>query len=437
MKLRNFLRALGLIIFLSHQSIYAQTKNLRVNSDRLDAQLKKLSTYGMNAQGGNDRVAFSDHEINARTFLASYLEALGLEVHTDAAANLIATKRGKNNKLSPIAFGSHIDAVPNGGHYDGDVGVVGAIEVLETLIENNIQTDHPLELIIFSNEEGAIFGSRALAGKLDSTALEVITASGYTNAEGITRLGGDPDKVMEIKRNPEDLHAFLELHIEQGNVLHKSNLDIGVVEGIVGLKWWDVEITGLTNHAGTTPMNDRKDALLAAAQFILAVNDKIKKNEGAQVGTVGRIEAFPGAPNVIPGKVITSLEIRDLNADKIAFLFNQIEARAHEIGKSTQTTFEFKPINATAEPALTDQRIQDLIRKNASNLNYSFRTMPSGAGHDAQDMALITPTGMIFVPSVDGISHAPDEYSTPAAIAKGANLLLHSILELDKTKFIN
>ena len=437
MKLRNFLRALGLIIFLSHQSIYAQTKNLRVNSDRLDAQLKKLSTYGMNAQGGNDRVAFSDHEINARAFLTSNLEALGLEVHTDAAANLIATKRGKNNKLSPIAFGSHIDAVPNGGHYDGDVGVVGALEVLETLIENNIQTDHPLELIIFSNEEGAIFGSRALAGKLDSTALEVITASGYTNAEGITRLGGDPDKVMEIKRNPEDLHAFLELHIEQGNVLHKSNLDIGVVEGIVGLKWWDVEITGLTNHAGTTPMNDRKDALLAAAQFILAVNDHIKKNEGAQVGTVGRIEAFPGAPNVIPGKVITSLEIRDLNADKIAFLFNQIEARAHEIGKSTQTTFEFKPINATAEPALTDQRIQDLIRKNASNLNYSFRTMPSGAGHDAQDMAMITPTGMIFVPSVDGISHAPDEYSTPAAIAKGANLLLHSILELDKTKFIN
>ena len=239
----------------------------------------------------------------------------------------------------------------------------------------------------------------------------------------------------EVKRSPEDLHAFLELHIEQGNVLHKNKLDIGVVEGIVGLKWWDVEITGLTNHAGTTPMNDRKDAMIAAAQFVLAVNEIITKTEGAQVGTVGRIEAFPGAPNVIPGKVILSLEIRDLDAAKIILMFKQIEAKAHEIGKSTETSFEFKPIDATAEPALTDIRIQDIIRQNAIDLNYSQKTMPSGAGHDAQDMAVITPTGMIFVPSVNGISHAPQEYSTPEAIAKGANVLLHSILDIDKLEF--
>jgi len=218
-------------------------------------------------------------------------------------------------------------------------------------------------------------------------------------------------------------------------VLHKNKLDIGVVEGIVGLKWWDVEITGLTNHAGTTPMNDRKDAMIAAAQFVLAVNEIITKTEGAQVGTVGRIEAFPGAPNVIPGKVILSLEIRDLDAAKIILMFKQIEAKAHEIGKSTETSFEFKPIDATAEPALTDIRIQDIIRQNAIDLNYSQKTMPSGAGHDAQDMAVITPTGMIFVPSVNGISHAPQEYSTPEAIAKGANVLLHSILDIDKLEF--
>ncbi len=421
------------ILFLVFHSTLAQ-EELRVNADRLEAQLKKLATFGRNAQGGNDRVAFSDFDIAARIHLTSYLENLGLKVSTDAAGNLIAYRQGKQKGAKAIAFGSHIDAVPNGGHYDGDVGVMGGIEVLETLIENNVMTDHPLELIIFSNEEGAIFGSRAMAGKIDQATLEVQTASGFTNGEGVKRIGGDPDRILEVKRTSDDLHAFLELHIEQGNILHKNKVDIGVVEGIVGLNWWDVEITGFTNHAGTTPMNDRKDAMIAAAQFVLAVNEIVTSTEGAQVGTVGRIEAFPGAPNVIPGKVIASLELRDLNAEKIKSLYKKIEQKGFEIGATTGTKFSFTPIDATAEPALTDLRIQSLIRSKAKTLGYSHKTMPSGAGHDAQDMAVITPTGMIFVPSVNGISHAPEEYSTPEAIAKGANVLLHSILELDKTK---
>jgi N-carbamoyl-L-amino-acid hydrolase len=436
--MHNFSKRVGFIIlacFCFFSAIQAQQEHLQVNTDRLDSQLKKLATFGMNSNGGNDRVAFSDYDIAAREFLTEYLTNLGLTVEVDAAGNLIAKRKGKNNALPSIAFGSHIDAVPNGGHYDGDVGVMGAIEVLETMIENKIETDHPLELLIFSNEEGAIFGSRALAGKIDQATLAVQTASGYTNGEGIARIGGNPEKVLDMKRSPEALHAFIELHIEQGNILHKNKLDIGVVEGIVGLKWWDVEITGLTNHAGTTPMNDRKDALIAAAHFVLSVNELITQTEGAQVGTVGRIEAFPGAPNVIPGKVITSLEIRDLEAAKIALLFKKIEAKAHEIGKATQTTFTFKPIDATADPALTDPRIQNIIRQNADEFNFSHKTMPSGAGHDAQDMALITPTGMIFVPSVNGISHAPEEYSSPEAIAKGATILLHSILDIDKAQF--
>ena len=421
----------GLLCIQSVYPLQAQ----QVNAERLEANLKKLSTFGKNALGGNDRVAFSDYDIEARAFLTTYLENLGLNVHTDAAGNLIARRSGKKKGAKPIAFGSHIDAVPNGGHYDGDVGVMGGLEVMETLIEKGIETDHPLELIVFSNEEGAIFGSRAMAGKIDQATLEVKTASGYTNGEGIVRVGGDPKKVFEVKRSSDELHAFLELHIEQGNVLHKNGLDIGVVEGIVGLKWWDVEILGLTNHAGTTPMNDRKDALIAASKFVLAVNEIVTGMEGAQVATVGRIEAFPGAPNVIPGKVIASLEIRDLNADKIKSIYTQIEQRAYAIAKDTQTQFNFIPIDATAAPALTDERIQSVIRKNADRLGYTHKTMPSGAGHDAQDMAVITPTGMIFVPSVDGISHAPEEYSTPEAIAKGANVLLQSLLDLDKISF--
>lgn len=421
--------------FLFSVCCFAQTLQVQVNQNRLEAQLKKLSTFGMNDQGGNDRIAFSDYDIQARVHLTTYMENLGLNVRVDAAGNLIALRDGKNKELKPIVFGSHIDAVPNGGHYDGDVGVMGALEVLETLIENNIWTNHPLEMIIFTNEEGAIFGSRALAGKIDASTLEVATASGYTNGEGIKRLGGDPSQVMNIKRNPEDLHAFLELHIEQGNVLYKNNLDVGIVEGIVGLKWWDVEFTGMTNHAGTTPMDDRKDAMIAAAKFVLAVNETVNQMEGAQVGTVGRIEAFPGAPNVIPGKVISSLELRDLDAKKIQTLFLQIEKRADQIAVETGVEIIFKPIDATADPALMDQRIQSIIKKKAIELGYTHKTLPSGAGHDAQDMALIAPTGMIFVPSVNGISHAPEEYSTPQAIAKGANLLLHSILEIDTTSF--
>ena len=423
------------LFFLCLTGINAQKSPLQINAERLEAQLQKLSTFGMNSKGGNDRVAFSDYDLAARAYLTEYLTALGLTVEIDAAANLIAKKKGKDQSLPVIAFGSHIDAVPNGGHYDGNVGVIGAIEVVETLIENNIQTQHPLELIIFSNEEGAIFGSRALAGKIDQATLEVPTASGYTNGAGINRLGGNTAHVLNIKRNPETLHAFLELHIEQGNRLHQKQIDIGVVEGIVGLKWWDVEITGNTNHAGTTPMEDRKDALIAAAQFILAVNEIVTQTQGAQVGTVGRIKAYPGAPNVIPGKVIASLEIRDLDAAKINSLFQQIKKRSEAIAATTQTQFEFKPIDATAAPALTDPRIQEVIRQNAEALNYSHITLPSGAGHDAQDMAVLTPTGMIFVPSVNGISHAPEEYSTPEAIAKGTTVLLNSILAIDNILF--
>ena len=426
---------LVLLFLLYPNFISAQENLLKVNAQRLDKQLQKLSTFGMNPAGGNDRVAFSDYDLQARAYLTDYLKALGLSVEVDAAGNLIAKRKGQDQTLPVIAFGSHIDAVPNGGHYDGNVGVMGAIEAVETLIENNIQTQHPLELIIFSNEEGAIFGSRALAGKIDRATLAVQTASGLTNGEGIKRLGGNPEQALHIKRKPENLHAFLELHIEQGNILHQNNLDIGVVEGIVGLKWWEVEITGKTNHAGTTPMNDRQDALIAAAQYVLAVNEIIKGTKGAQVGTVGRIKAEPGAPNVIPGKVVASLEIRDLDANKIDALFQQIKKRTEAIAKATKTQFKFKPIDATAAPALTDLRIQEVIRQNANALNFSHMTLPSGAGHDAQDMAVLTPTGMIFIPSINGISHAPEEYSTPEAIAKGATVLLNSILTIDKMTF--
>ena len=272
--------------------LYSQNRIINVNSERLNKNLIKLSEFGINSNKGNDRLAYSDYDISARKYLINYLKEIGTEVKIDYAGNIIAFRKGKIDKLKPISFGSHIDAVPNGGHYDGDVGVISSIEILEVLYENKIYTDHPLELIIFSNEEGALFGSRAIAGKIDDNTLDVMTSSGFTIQEGIKRIGGNPEKVFELARKKNDVHAFLELHIEQGNILNSNNIDIGVVEGIVGIKWWDVVVSGFANHAGTTPMDIRQDAMIAAAKFVLLVNKVVNSLEGAQVGTVGRISAY-------------------------------------------------------------------------------------------------------------------------------------------------
>ncbi|TDQ30970.1 Zn-dependent hydrolase [Zeaxanthinibacter enoshimensis] len=420
-----------LIISLLYSPLFAQS-GLQVNQERLEEQLKTLATYGQREDGTTNRVAFSEADIKGRAYVMQLMRDAGLEVHIDAAANIIGRKPGTEKKLKPLSTGSHIDMVPDGGNYDGIVGSLAAIEVVKTLQENNIRTRHPLEVIIFSNEEGGVMGSRALAGKLGKDALKVRNSTGYSMAEGIQRLGGDTTRLGEVIRKKGDLAAFLELHIEQGGILDQNDEDIGVVEGIVGIKWWEVVIRGKANHAGTTPMDQRADALLSAAHFIIAVNDVALANEGKHVCTVGRIVAKPGAPNVIPGEVILSLEIRDLSMEKMDMLYGQIKDKATDIENKIGTTFTISPIDGTGDPALTDPEIRELIRSTATKLGLSHRHMQSGAGHDAQDMALLAPTGMIFVPSKDGISHSPAEYSSPEDIANGANVLLHTLLQLDQ-----
>ncbi|MDX1315629.1 MAG: Zn-dependent hydrolase, partial [Eudoraea sp.] len=360
------------------------------------------------------------------------MREVGLEVTVDFAGNIIGKRAGKKSGLKPIGFGSHIDMVPDGGNYDGIVGSLAAIEVVKVLQEAKVTTKHPLEVIIFSNEEGGVMGSRALAGALNEEALTVVNSTGYSMGEGIERIGGDTSRLKEVIRPKGSLAAFLELHIEQGGILDREQLDIGVVEGIVGLRWWDVTITGMPNHAGTTPMNMRKDALLAGARFIQAVNEEALKLQGKQVATVGRIQAYPGAPNVIPGSVVLSLEIRDLSDQTIDLLFANIKERAASIASDSGTQFDFTLLDTTGKPALTADWIQEEIRKSSELLGLSHRQMQSGAGHDAQDMALICPVGMIFVPSKGGISHSPREFTSAQDMANGANVLLHTLLALDK-----
>ena len=419
------------IIVISNTFSFSQ-ESYQVNIDRLTENFNKLKSFSDPNTKGNQRVAFSDYNVEALQWLKSKLTSMGHEVNIDYAGNLVAKRKGTDNTLHPIGFGSHIDCVPNGGHYDGQVGVLGGLEVLEYLEENNVQTKHPLEFIVFSNEEGVLLGSRALAGKLDVDALSVKNTTGYTNLEGIDRLGGNTDKVFDLKREKGYFHAFVELHIEQGGVLDEKGLDIGVVQGIVGIRWWDVTVTGFSNHAGTTPMNKRQDAMLAAAEFTLAVNEIVKSIPGTQVGTVGRIQAFPGVPNVIPGKVVLSLELRDLSDDTLDMLIEKIKKKSEEIGEQFGTTFLFAPISATAKPALTSNTVKDVIENESHDLGYTSLRMPSGAGHDTQDMALLGPVGMIFIPSKGGISHSPEEYSTFEQMATGTNVLLNTILSLDK-----
>ncbi len=410
-----------------------QMNDLRVNAKRLEQRIAALAEFGKNAHGGLDRVAFSDADIQGRKYLISLMKDAGLDVRVDEAGNIIGRREGLASERPPIMFGSHSDTVPDGGKYDGALGVLGAIECAQVLHENNIQTKHSLEVVVFTDEEGGLVGSRAITGTLTPDALEVVSHSKKTIRQGIIDLGGNPEKLDRVARKEGDIKAFLEIHIEQGKILETKNIDIGVVEGIVGISWWDVTIEGFSNHAGTTPMNMRQDALLAASHLVIAVNRVVTSVPGRQVGTVGRIKAEPGAPNVIPGKVVMSLELRDLSGEKIQSLYEKIEKEAQDIAERTETKITFSSIDATAIPAPTDKRIRKYIDESSKELGLSTLFMPSGAGHDAQDMAKITPTGMIFIPSVGGISHSPKEYSRPEDIVNGVNVLLHTILKIDRS----
>ena len=257
-----------------------------------------------------------------------------------------------------------------------------------------------------------------------------VSVSGKAIADGIRFLGGDPARLGEVRRTRGDVAGYLELHIEQGGTLERERVAIGVVEGIVGIGQWEVTVTGFANHAGTTPMPGRQDALLAAARFVDMVHRVVTTTDGRQVGTVGRIQAFPGAPNVIPGRVVCTLELRDLDAAKIASLYARIRTEADAIGKATGTTFAYTELH-TNHPAPSDPRVRALIAASARELGLSTRVMPSGAGHDAQAIATLGPMGMIFIPSIGGISHSPKEFSTPEDIVSGANVLLHTLLKLD------
>jgi len=432
MNRRHFLGTLAL-------SALAEPAGPRVNGARLREHLEALSVFGRPAGGsfadGVSRVAYSDADLAGRRYVMGLMEAAGLKPRMDAAGNISARRSGSDSALAPVLFGSHIDSVPSGGNFDGDLGSLAAIEVVETLNEAGITTRRPLEVVVWSNEEGVAYnsgvcGSRAAAGRLHPDELERVW-NGVKMADAVRKIGGNPDRLEETQRKPGSFHCYLELHIEQGGTLDEAGVLIGVVEGIVAIDRYEVEIRGFANHAGTTPMPQRRDALLAASYLTVAVNEIVRREAGRQVGTVGQLSVTPNAPNVIPGLVRLTVELRDLSSAKIAALAEQIRARSGEIASRTQTEIAIRPVAHDGE-ALADPQVQASIEAAAAKLGLKTRRLPSGAGHDAQVMAALGPMGMIFVPSVGGISHSPREFSRWEDCARGADVLLETVLEWAK-----
>jgi beta-ureidopropionase / N-carbamoyl-L-amino-acid hydrolase len=417
-------------------SALARAASVHINAQRLRERIEKLSTFGRPPGGefadGVSRIAYSDADIAGRAYARSLMDAAGLESRIDPAGNIFGRLKGTEDSLPPVLFGSHIDSVPKGGNFDGDLGSLAAIEVIKTLNENHIATRRPLQVVIWSNEEGYAFnngitGSRAAAGRLDVGELDAVW-NGMAKSQAIRRIGGAPEKIAEARLAPGSFACYLELHIEQGGTLDRAGIPIGVVEGIVAIDRYDVEVRGFANHAGTTPMPERADALVAASHLVIAVNEIVRSEPGRQVGTVGQLDVSPNSPNIVPGLVRLVVELRDLSADKIAALGRRIQERAKEIAAQTKTEISFRPA-AHHDSALAAPEVQKSIEAAAAKLGLRTERLPSGAGHDAQAMATLGPMGMIFVPSVAGISHSPKEFTRWEDCANGANVLCQTVLD--------
>lgn len=449
-------------------------RSLRMNADRLQSHIRELASFGLNEDTqGLDRTTFTPAELAARQWLKGKLRDLQLTVRVDEAANIWAVRGGggdadipgvpdatgesdasgvsatsadlagsggsgaARSKLPAIAFGSHIDTVPNGGKYDGALGVLLALEVMTVLEENKVSTRHPLELVSFSAEEPnpfglSTFGSRAVSGKLSRSDLAgVRNDQGELLTEALLLAGGDPVCFEQCRREPGELAAFLEVHIEQGKRLLDRDIPVGIVTAITGIYREEITVTGEANHAGTTLMADRKDALMGASEMMLAF-EAVCRNHPADeaVGTIGRIRNEPNAANIIPEKVTFHLEARGESSEQIREIIEVWGKQAEGIAGSRGLRLERRLILDQA-PQPLDDLIMEVCAAQAEMLRIPGLRLGSMAGHDATHMASLTRAGMLFVPSLGGKSHCPEEESRIEDIEKAGNVLLQSILALD------
>ena len=405
-----------------------------INETRINQTMQELGELGDSPEGML-RVAYSPEDITGRDYAIKMMQEAGLETHIDTAGNIIGRRPGSDDSLPAIAMGSHTDTVPKGGKYDGALGVMAAIEVIRTLEEQGHNTRHPLEVINFTNEEGTRFhrwlvGSRSMSGLLEQEDLDAVDDDGLSLGPCLADIGGDISRIEEAVRKPGELAAYFELHIEQGPYLDRSGTPIGVGTGITGRAVFEVEIEGKANHAGTTPMSTRRDALVSASKLVLAIQKMAAEQEICRVSTVGSIKAVPNAVNVIPGSASIGLEFRDTDMEALASAEQELQRITDQAVIDDAVDIDVIRHRFTTSVPITPD-MQAMVAEAAENCGFEWESLPSGAGHDAQAVANIAPVAMIFVPSVDGISHSKEEYSTPQDCANGAQVLLELLLLAD------
>lgn len=405
-------------------------RNLSINRDRLLSRLQALGKIGALEGGGVCRLALSDEDKQGRDLVIGWMRELGLCVSIDRIGNVVGVRPGRETG-PPVMTGSHIDTVRTGGLYDGSLGVLAGLEVIETLNEAEITTARPLAVAFFTNEEGARFapdmmGSLVFQGGMSvEEALQTVGIDGSTVEENLNRIGYAGDAPC----GSPAVHAYVELHIEQGPVLEEEGIVVGAVDGVQGISWTEVLIAGVSNHAGTTPMRLRHDAGYAAGAVIAFLRDLALRLGGNQVATVGSIEFKPNLVNVIPEHARFTVDLRNTDEALLKTAETELVGFLDKLGRSEGLKISRRSL-ARFEPVAFDTSMVARVERIAQELGHSVRRMPSGAGHDAQILAGVCPTSMIFVPSVGGISHNVTEFTSPEHIEAGANVLLRTLLEL-------
>lgn len=404
--------------------------DLRVDGQRLMRHIETLGAVGRREDGSCCRLALTDEDRAGRDLVVSWMRELGLEVHVDRVGNLVALRKGTED-LAPVMTGSHIDTVATGGMFDGNLGVLAGLEVVRTLDAAGIRTRRPLAVAVFTNEEGARFqpdmlGSLVYAGGLPvAEALEARATDGPRLGDELARIGYagamEPGAIRP--------HAFVELHIEQGPILDLEGAELGVVKNLQGISWQEITLRGQSNHAGTTPMRLRHDAGYVATRIACFVRDLAYNIGDSQVGTVGALSLKPGLINVVPGEASLTVDLRNTSEERLKEAEDHLSAFIHELVQQEGLEVEVRRL-ARFEPVTFDPAIVRTIEAAAAELGRKPRPITSGAGQDAQMMARLCPTAMVFVPSVGGISHNPAERTAPEHAALGADVLLHTLLRL-------
>lgn len=407
-----------------------------INHDRLQKRLEELSLIGKFGETGVCRLALSEEFKEGVALVKSWMEDAGLSTRTDNFGNLIGRMNGKNDEAPLLMLGSHIDSQPTGGRFDGPIGVLGGLEVVQTMQENNIIPDIPIEIMAFCDEEGfrfnkGLFGSRGIVGQLDPDELERQDEDGITRRDALIEFGADPDDIKSSEYPKGSIEYYIEMHIEQGPVLEEKNLPIGIVTGISGPLWLTVELTGAGGHAGTVPMALRKDALVGAAEMITSLNTIVKQDPSAPaVGTVGNINVHPNARAIVPDKVTFTIDLRDIDLNRRNQYESQMKEKIDEI--SAKNNLEYTVSEDTnIRPESCNDEVLNVMRSESQSMNLSeVPELVSGAFHDALSLANDAKIAMIFVQSKDGISHDPKEFSMYADISTGTELLYRTAVKL-------